>query len=139
MVPNRTLSASSIICICLILRRPTIFITGKLVDHIEIVEGSMGVTYGANAVSGVLNIITKKSSKYKWGITASVQEETVSDEYSLFKEGRHVQALKVSHTFNKNWYFSLGANRNDFQGYLSDKNGIDYSENEKLSQYLKNI
>lgn len=29
------------------------------VDHVEIVEGSMGVSYGANAVSGVLNIITK--------------------------------------------------------------------------------
>ncbi|MFH6962215.1 TonB-dependent receptor plug domain-containing protein [Flavobacterium plurextorum] len=105
------------------------------VDHIEIVEGSMGVTYGANAVSGVLNIITKKSSKYKWGITASIQEETVSDEFSLFKEGRHVQALKVSHTFNKNWYFSIGANRNDFQGYLSDKKGIDYSENDGTRGY----
>ena len=32
------------------------------VERIEIVEGSMGVVYGANAVSGVLNIITKKSS-----------------------------------------------------------------------------
>ena len=28
------------------------------------------LAYGANAVSGVLNIITKKSSKYKWGIKA---------------------------------------------------------------------
>ncbi|TDO77522.1 outer membrane receptor for ferrienterochelin and colicins [Flavobacterium chryseum] len=105
------------------------------VDHIEIVEGSMGVTYGANAVSGVLNIITKKSSKYKWAITASVQEETIGDEYSLFKEGRHIQSLKVSHTFNKNWFVSLGANRNDFQGYLNDKNGIDYSENDGTRGY----
>lgn len=105
------------------------------VDHIEIVEGSMGVTYGANAVSGVLNIITKKSSKYKWGITASVQEETISDEYSLFKEGRHIQSLKVSHTFNKNWFISLGANRNDFQGYLNDKNGRDYNENDGTRGY----
>lgn len=105
------------------------------VDHIEIVEGSMGVSYGANAVSGVLNIITKKSSQYKWGITASVQEETVSDEYSLFKEGRHIQSLKVSHTFNKNWFVSLGANRNDFQGYMSDKNGINYAENDGTRGY----
>ena len=105
------------------------------VDHIEIVEGSMGVSYGANAVSGVLNIITKKSSKYKWGITASVQEETVNNEYSLFKEGRHIQSLKVSHTFNKNWFVSIGANRNDFQGYLSDKNGINYIENDGTRGY----
>ncbi|MCV9930337.1 TonB-dependent receptor [Flavobacterium sp. LS1R49] len=105
------------------------------VDHIEIVEGSMGVSYGANAVSGVLNIITKKSSQYQWGITASVQEETVNKEYSLFKEGRHIQSLKVSHTFNKNWFVSIGANRNDFQGYLSDKNGIDYIENDGTRGY----
>ncbi|OXA66517.1 TonB-dependent receptor [Flavobacterium aquidurense] len=105
------------------------------VDHIEIVEGSMGVSYGANAVSGVLNIITKKSSQYKWGITASVQEETVNKEYSLFDQGRHIQSLKVSHTFNKNWFVSFGANRNDFQGYLSDKNGVDYAENDGTRGY----
>jgi outer membrane receptor for ferrienterochelin and colicins len=105
------------------------------VDHIEIVEGSMGVSYGANAVSGVLNIITKKTSQYKWGITASVQEETVNNEYSLFDQGRHIQALKVSHTFNKNWFISIGGNRNDFQGFLSDKNGIDYIENDGTRGY----
>ena len=32
------------------------------IDHIEIIEGSMGVTHGANAVSGIINIITKKST-----------------------------------------------------------------------------
>lgn len=30
------------------------------IEQIEIIEGSMGVTHGANAVSGILNIITKK-------------------------------------------------------------------------------
>jgi outer membrane receptor for ferrienterochelin and colicins len=32
------------------------------IERIEIVEGSMGVTHGANAVTGILNIITKKFS-----------------------------------------------------------------------------
>ncbi|WP_343616240.1 TonB-dependent receptor [Flavobacterium sp.] len=105
------------------------------VDHIEIVEGSMGVAYGANAVSGVLNIITKKSSKYKWNITASVQEETVGDEYSLFEKGRHIQSLRVAHTFNKNWFVSGGINRNDFQGYLGDRNGKSYAENDQTRGY----
>jgi len=105
------------------------------VDHIEIVEGSMGVSYGANAVSGVLNIITKKSSLYKWDINASIQEETVGDEYSLFDEGRHIQSIRAAHTFDKNWFVSIGINRNDFQGFLDDRNGKDYAENDGTRGY----
>lgn len=105
------------------------------IEQIEIIEGSMGVTYGANAVSGVLNIITKKSSQYKWAIMAAVQEETVGDEFSLFDEGRHIQTLKVSHNFSQKIYASVGINRNDFQGYLADKQGEDYTENDGLRGY----
>jgi len=105
------------------------------VERIEIVEGSMGVIYGANAVSGVLNIITKKSSEYKWNITASVQEETVKDEYALFDKGRHIQSIRAAHTFNENWFVSIGANRNNFQGFLDDKNGKDYFENDQTRGY----
>lgn len=105
------------------------------VERIEIIEGSMGVTHGANAVSGVLNIITKKSSIHKWSIMASAQEETVNTEFSLFDQGRHIQALKVSHNINDNWFVSLGANRNDFKGYLGDKQGKGYFENDGLRGY----
>jgi outer membrane receptor for ferrienterochelin and colicins len=105
------------------------------IEQIEIIEGSMGVTHGANAVSGVLNIITKTSSKYKWGISAILQEETVGDEHSLFDEGRHIQALKVSHNFDNNWFASIGVNRNDFQGFLDNKKGKDYGENDGLRGY----
>jgi outer membrane receptor for ferrienterochelin and colicins len=105
------------------------------VERIEIVEGSMGVVYGANAVSGVLNIITKKSSTHKWNITAAVQEETVKDEFALFDEGRHIQSLRVAHTINDNWFVSIGANRNDFQGFLDDKNGKDYNVNDLTRGY----
>lgn len=101
------------------------------IEQIEIVEGSMGVTHGANAVSGVLNIVTKKSSNYKWNISASAQEETVKDEFSLFKEGRHIQALKISNSINENWFASIGANRNDFQGFLDTKKGKNYAENDQ--------
>ncbi|KAF2510863.1 TonB-dependent receptor [Flavobacterium zhairuonense] len=105
------------------------------VERIEIVEGAMGVVYGANAVSGVLNIITKKYSKYKWDINVAAQEETVGNEYSLFDEGRHIQNLRIGHTFNENWYVSAGINRNDFQGYLGDKNGKNYIENDGTRGY----
>lgn len=102
------------------------------IEQIEIVEGSMGVTHGANAVSGVLNIVTKKSSQNKWAISAIAQEETVKNEYSLFDKGRHIQAIKVSHSLNNNWFVSLGANRNDFQGFLEDKKGKNYKENDQM-------
>lgn len=102
------------------------------VERIEIIEGSMGVTHGANAVSGILNIITKKSSVHQWSISATAQEETVNDEFSLFDEGRHIQALKISHNINSNWFASIGANRNDFQGYLGNKEGKESIENNEL-------
>jgi len=105
------------------------------VERIEIIEGSMGVTHGANAVSGILNIITKKSSVHKWSITATAQEETVNNEFSLFDEGRHIQALKISHNINANWFASIGANRNDFQGYLGNKQGKESLENNELRGY----
>ncbi len=93
------------------------------VERIEIIEGAMGVTHGANAVSGILNIITKKKSKYKWEINASIQEETVGEEFSLFDKGRHIQQLNLSHSISENWYVSVGANRNDFKGLFGDKEG----------------
>ena len=93
------------------------------IEQIEIIEGSMGVTHGANAVSGILNIITKKSTDKKWEIGAAVQEETVGNEYALFDEGRHIQTLKIGHNINDNWYVSVGGNRNDFKGFMGDYNG----------------
>lgn len=100
------------------------------IEQIEIIEGSMGVTHGANAVSGILNIITKKSFKYKWEISALLQEETVGDEFALFDKGRHIQGLKIGHRITDNWFASVGANRNDLKGYLGDRNGKDYEVND---------
>lgn len=100
------------------------------VEQIEIIEGAMGVTHGANAVSGVLNIITKKTSRHKWEINASLQEETVGSEYKLFDQGRHIQNLKISHNISDHWFVSLGANRNDFKGFFNDKQGKDYWQND---------
>lgn len=100
------------------------------IEQIEIIEGSMGVTHGANAVSGILNIITKKSFKNKWEIATTVQEETVGSEYSWFEKGRHIQGLKIGHKITDNWFVSVGANRNDLTGYLGDKSGKDHAIND---------
>lgn len=100
------------------------------VERIEIIEGAMGVTHGANAVSGILNIITKKSAPYKWQIATTIQEETVGKEYGWFDRGRHIQNLKISHNINENWFASLGVNRNDFQGFQGDRKGEDHNTND---------
>lgn len=105
------------------------------VERIEIIEGSMGVTHGANAVSGILNIITKKSSLDKWEINAAIQEETVGSEYALFDKGRHIQSLKVSNNISENWFVSVGANRNDFAGFYDNKKGVNYTGNDTLRGY----
>ncbi len=105
------------------------------IERLEIIEGSMGVLYGANAVSGILNIITKKSSKYKWEINLTAQEETVGKEFELFDQGRHIQNLRVSHSVNENWFAAIGVNRNDFQGFLGNQNGQFYDINDGTRGY----
>jgi outer membrane receptor for ferrienterochelin and colicins len=105
------------------------------VERIEIIEGSMGVTHGANAVSGVLNIITKKTASKKWEISAAVQEETVGDEYAILDKGRHIQSFKTAHKFNENWFVNVGVNHNDFAGFFDDKKGKDYNVNDGFRGY----
>ncbi len=105
------------------------------VERIEIVEGSMGVEYGANAVSGVINVITKKNGKTKWNIKTTLQEETIGKEYGWFDKGRHIQSVSISHNINENWFIRFGANRNQFAGFYNDKLGKDYYQNNGLRGY----
>ncbi|WP_434037333.1 TonB-dependent receptor plug domain-containing protein [Formosa sp. 4Alg 33] len=102
------------------------------IQQIEIIEGSMGVQYGSNAVSGIINIITKKSSAYKTQVKAYLQEETVGDEYEWFEKGRHIQSLQINHNFTDKLYGSIGYTRNDFAGYWGNKNGEHYDNNDGL-------
>lgn len=105
------------------------------IQQIEIIEGSMGVEYGANAVSGIINVITKKSSKYKWEITPYIQEETVGDEYDFTNEGRHIQSLKIGHNFNSKLYANGVITTNNFEGYKGNKQGENYLEDDGLRGY----
>lgn len=105
------------------------------IQQIEIVEGSMGVDYGANAVSGIINIITKKSSLYKWEITPYIQEETVGKEYNLADKGRHIQSIKIGHNFNEKFYANALFTRNDFKGFWNGRMGENYSYNDGLRGY----
>jgi len=99
------------------------------VDHIEIIEGAMGVTHGANAVSGIINIITRKNTTHNWEINTTVQEESIGNEYApLTDKGRHIQSIRVAHTLNPNWFVAVGANRNDFTGFKDTRGGRDYTD-----------
>ncbi|MBR9854468.1 MAG: TonB-dependent receptor [Algicola sp.] len=98
------------------------------VGRIEIVEGSMGVLYGDNAVAGVINIVTKRGldGGHKWQIQLSAQEESVGSEYALFNKGRHIQNAKLSYQISDKTSFSIGASRNDYAGFFNDLRGKDY-------------
>lgn len=97
------------------------------VERIEIVEGSMGVLYGDNAVAGVINIITKRGLKDNgWELQLSIQEETVGNEFEFFDEGRHIQNVRATNQVNKKLAYSIGASRNDFAGFYNGYKGKDY-------------
>lgn len=97
------------------------------IQQIEIIEGSMGVQYGANAVTGVINIITQKNSRHKWQITPYIQEETIGSEYNWRNQGRHIQSLKIGHKISHKIYTEASYTRNDFRGFYGDKHGRNYA------------
>ena len=107
------------------------------IQQIEIIEGSMGVQFGSNAVTGVINIITRKSSRYKWQITPYVQEETIGDEYNWKNKGRHIQSIKIGSRISDNWYAEASYTRNDFSGFYGDRKGKNYANPEDANDGLR--
>ena len=97
------------------------------VERVEIVEGSMGVLYGDNAVAGVINIITKRGLKDEgWQLQLSLQEETVGNEFEFFDEGKHIQNFRAINQVNEKLSYSFGLARNDFAGYYNGYKGQNY-------------
>ncbi len=94
------------------------------VEKIEIVEGPMSVSYGSDALAGVINIITRKNpSSTPVTLTARVQEETAGDEYSPFSgEGTHHQALGLAWQ-NQRFDAAAGLTRNFFGGWQGSATG----------------
>lgn len=93
------------------------------IERIEIVEGPMSVSYGSDALAGVINIITKKHLKDNLSVTARMQEETAGSEYYPFSyKGVHMQNIGLNYKKN-NWAFSAAGTHNDHDGFGGDAYG----------------
>lgn len=93
------------------------------IERIEIVEGPMSVSYGSDALAGVINIITKANTKQGWSVYARAQEETAGSEYYPFSyKGNHLQSAGFSINRNR-WNFSAGGTHNEFNGFGGDTYG----------------
>ncbi|GAB3252676.1 TonB-dependent receptor [Larkinella harenae] len=87
------------------------------IERVEIVEGPMSVSYGTDALAGIINIITKKPGSERLSVTARVQEETANTEYSPFTgKGVHNQNLGVTWQ-RKGWNAYVGGTHNGFGGW----------------------
>lgn len=92
------------------------------IEKIEIVEGPMSVVYGADALAGVINIITKKAAPYMLSVTARVHEETVGNEYNLSGQGNHNQHIGLGFRRN-NWELGGSFSHNYFGGWKDTATG----------------
>ncbi|HLF33320.1 MAG TPA: TonB-dependent receptor [Cyclobacteriaceae bacterium] len=92
------------------------------IEKIEVVEGPMAVSYGSNALAGVINIITRKSSLHKIDLGLTLQEESAGREYDIDK-GLHNMSLTAGYNISDKWYAGLDLGRNFFGGFQGAATG----------------
>ncbi|HEU5291558.1 MAG TPA: TonB-dependent receptor [Cyclobacteriaceae bacterium] len=104
------------------------------IERVEIVEGPMSTIYGADALAGVINIITKKPEQEKLSGSVKLHEESVGDEYSFFEEGLHQQNINLGYQWNS-WYASADLAHTNNGGWVGDATGREKQWNPK-TQWL---
>lgn len=100
------------------------------IDHVEILRGSASSLYGADAIGGVINVITRKGSDKPFSAQASVGVGTYgTSKYSTgFSGGAD------------GWYYSLGASYGQSSGYNATNSHNTYIYNpDKDSYYSSNV
>jgi outer membrane receptor for ferrienterochelin and colicins len=107
------------------------------IERIEIVEGPMAVNYGANALGGVINLITKSSSTEKFQLGAGVQAATVDDKIGS-TDGKYTGNINSSYWLNNHFSISANIGATRFNGYQGEETGREMQWNPK-TQYLGDI
>ncbi|MCC5919981.1 MAG: TonB-dependent receptor [Cyclobacteriaceae bacterium] len=100
------------------------------IDRIEIVEGPMSVIFGADAIAGVINIITKKDSETPFKIGARSHFESVGPEFGG-GEGIHQYAVDLGFQAG-DFYFRGDVARNYFGGFQGEATGRDREWHPKI-------
>lgn len=90
------------------------------IEQVEIVEGPMAVNFGADALAGVINIITKKDDDQQLNLDLTLQEETVESNYSFFREGIHSPSLRIGYKPAERWYLQAEGRINHFGGWVGN-------------------
>lgn len=104
------------------------------IQRVEIVEGPMSVVYGADALAGVINIITVKPGATQLTVNAGLHEETVNNEYGI-KYGIHNPHANIGYRHNK-WNISGGISNNYFGGWQGDAEPHDKQWNPKNQWFI---
>lgn len=91
-------------------------ISTQNIDRIEIIEGPMSSMYGSNALGGVINIITKKSSKDDLVVQWTNQIES---------QGLWTSHLNADYRINNKLSVQLNGGRYAFNGFSSDTTRTD--------------
>lgn len=82
------------------------------IERIEVVEGPMSVSFGTDALGGVINLITKKSYKHQDQLGAKIYYENI---------GQYNLNLFTSIYLNREWRLEVNGSRNFFEGFAQNE------------------
>lgn len=100
------------------------------IARVEIVEGPMAVNYGANAMAGVINLITKAPKKNSYRVGIDLQGETINQEYGLHAGNTNINLTSAA-PLTKKFMLSLNGGATRFGGFQGDNTGREYVWNPK--------